>query len=53
MFQVFWGVDSSTSSTTTIHILWFAILRFVSIQWPHEFKRCIAKYTKVNLNLWD
>ena len=40
-----------TSSATVVHIMWFAILRFISIQWPHDFKQFIGKYSKVNIKI--
>ncbi|XP_078480992.1 growth hormone secretagogue receptor type 1-like [Ciona intestinalis] len=35
--KVFWGLDLWTSYITSTHILCFASLRYVSVQWPHRF----------------
>ena len=46
--QLAYGVDAGTSYVTTLHILWFSILRYISLQWPHQFKTFTANYGKVH-----
>ena len=40
-------MDTFTSYATILHILWFALLRYISIIWPVKFKSFAAKYAKV------
>ena len=47
MLQATIGVDGFTSSVTILHIVWFAVLRFISLQWPIQFKAFNKKYVKV------
>ena len=47
LLQTTWAVDNFTSFATTLHIMWFALLRFVSLQWPTEFKGFTSQYVKV------
>jgi len=45
------AVDVFTTYATSVHILWFAILRFVSLHRPHQFKSFAEKYGKVKFSL--
>ena len=47
ILKLAYGVDVLTSYVTTLHVLWFSILRFISLQWPHQFKTFSANYGKV------
>ncbi|XP_076826052.1 somatostatin receptor type 2-like [Clavelina lepadiformis] len=45
--KVFWGGDTGTSVATSLHILFFSCLRFISVTWPHHFKRINVIHVKV------
>ena len=45
--QLFWSVDNRTSVLTSLHIMVFSGLRFVSLKFPHKFKRFTPQHLKV------
>jgi len=47
ILQITWAVDTMTSYSTTLHILWFTILQFISLQISHKFKQFSLNYAKV------
>ena len=51
IIQLGWGFEVSTTYATAVHILWFAFLRFMSLQWPFLFKPFAEKYGKVSEEL--
>ncbi|XP_076805359.1 growth hormone secretagogue receptor type 1-like [Clavelina lepadiformis] len=46
---IFWGGDNFTSVATSFHILLFAFFRFISLMYPHRFKRITSKHVKIIL----
>ncbi|XP_039252602.1 galanin receptor 2a-like [Styela clava] len=42
--KFYWGVDYWTSYATAMHILSFALLRFIGVQWPTTFRKINGKH---------
>ena len=48
MLQVFWAGIMGTSVLTSLHITVYSALRFVSLKWPHKFRRYTIRHAKVS-----
>ena len=44
VFQLYWAADIWTSYSTAMHILSFAILRLISLRWPHKMNSIKSGY---------
>ncbi|CAK8674398.1 unnamed protein product [Clavelina lepadiformis] len=51
--KMFWSIDLWTSFVTSSHVLTFASLRFISLQWPFRFNSISKKHAKVMIaSIW-
>ena len=51
--KVFTSVDMGTSVMTSLHILVFSALRFISLKWPHRFTKFTVQYATVSFKLFQ
>lgn len=49
VFQFYWATDLLTSYVTALHILSFAILRYISIKWPFFYQKITIAHGNVRL----
>nr|XP_026691624.1 growth hormone secretagogue receptor type 1-like [Ciona intestinalis] len=45
--KFYWAVDTGTSVSTSLHIIMFSLLRFVSVSFPHKYNRIKFFETKI------
>jgi len=49
VLQFYWAADIMTTYATALHILSFAIIRYISIKYPTTFNKMTFVHTKVRV----